>query len=231
MFKNNAFTLDRMNILMERMNQLSNGLDKYGTELAYTPEEIDEIKSICDSLHDYANDQNKEDADVAGLYAGLHDEEGKMLKALYDCRKFVRGEVDFGDETTGKYLEERFRLDEMVPKRRVERVKMAEDIIEAFDNLPAELPGLVFADVPFERLRAKLAATNGYWDQVQKERAELKAATASLRRKRTECVKTLRRVYLRATSFWGINDFRLLELGMVHKSGIWTYKKKPENSD
>ena len=41
----------------------------------------------------------------------------------------------------------------------------------------------------------------------------------------------LRNVYLRAIAHWGTDDFRLLELGMVHKFGIWTMKKKPETKE
>lgn len=231
MIKNNSFTLDKMSSLMERMRALSIGIDKYGSELNFSPEEIAGIKETSNSLLSLFSDQREESADVGSVYAGLHIEEKKMMEALYSCRKFVRGEVDYGGETTGRYLEERFRLDEKVPKRRTERIKMAEDIIEAFDNLAAELPEVVFADVPFERLREKLASTKGYLEQVQRERAEKKAATARVQQIRLECVKTLRRVYLRATSFWGINDFRLLELGMIHKSGIWTYKKKPAETE
>jgi len=223
-FKNNSFTLDTIATLLFRMRLLSDGIAKYGDELGFTPEEIGKIQDVCASLFPLADREEEEKADVAEVFAGLREKEGETRKAVFACRKLLRGECQFADETTKKYIEERFELGQKVPKRRADFMKMAKNMIEAFDTIAVELPDVLLPPVPFERLREKFALLNTALDKVLRERAERKAATSRLKLVRGECAKTLRRVYLRATSYWGIDEPRLLELGMVDKSGVWTSK-------
>ncbi|MGC9314952.1 MAG: hypothetical protein ACP5G4_04885 [bacterium] len=179
------------------------------------------------SLFDIANTEHEEKASLSSIYAGLREEEAKARKALFSCRKLLRGEFLFADKSTVDYIEERFLLAKKVPKGRSEFIDMAENMIESFDTIGEELPGLTLPALPFDRLRDQMESMKGFLDQVQRERAERKAATSRLRHVRGECVKLLRWVYLRAVSHWGNDDPRLLQLGMVDKSGIWT-KKKPK---
>ncbi len=230
--QNNSFSLDNIASLMYRLRLLKNSIISFSDELAISDDELDNMMNVIDSLFDLAGTEHVEKADVKSIYAGLREEEAKARKALFSCRKLLRGEFLFADKSTVDYIEERFLLAKKVPKGRSEFIDMAENMIESFDTIGEELPGLTLPALPFDRLRDQMESMKGFLDQVQRERAERKAATARLRHIRGECVKLLRWVYLRAVSHWGNDDPRLLQLGMVDKSGIWTKKKsKPPEAE
>ncbi len=225
--RNNSFSLDNIASLIFRMKLLSSNINLFADDLGINDEEIANIMNIAGLLLNFANSEHKEKADVASIYAGLRHEEAKTRKQLYACRKFLRGELVFADESTSDYIEERFMLGKKLPKGRSEFIDMAKNMLEAFETIGEELPGITLPALPFDRLRDQMESLKAFHDRVQRERAERRAASTRLNQIRKECVKTMRWVYFRAVSYWGVDEPRLLQLGIVNKSSIWT-KKKPK---
>ena len=66
---------------------------------------------------------------------------------------------------------------------------------------------------------------------ISEEISQRRETTVEKNIEREKGNKYLRRVFHRAISFWGDNDSRLLELGFVPKSTIWTDDKphSPQN--
>ncbi|MGC9315436.1 MAG: hypothetical protein ACP5G4_07385, partial [bacterium] len=123
------------------------------------------------------------------------------------------------------YVEERFELDKKVPKDRAEYVAMAEMIMEGYSALPVEQPDFFIPPPPFENLETALNKLKEALERVSRERAEARAKKSEHRRMRAKGEDIMRNVYHHAVAYWGKDDPRLQELGLVHRSGIWTFKK------
>jgi len=228
MFKNNSFAKDSNAEFIARLHSLIDGITKYKDSIGLSDVEVAEILAYIDEFDRVDSDANIESAEMAGNYESIKVYSLEMQKEIYACRKVLRGLSDSESGDLKIYIAERFELDKKVPKRRAEYVAMAKNILEGHDALPVEQPDFAVPAAPFERLQAALEKLRPALESVSRERAEARAKTAEHRRLRKVGEKILRNVYLRAVAHWGVNDFRLLELGMVHKSGIWTMKKKPE---
>jgi hypothetical protein len=228
MDKNNSFTLDSIGKFALRLEIFTTGLNKYGLEIGFSSEEIAELTGSVGGFRQKDYEQTEESADVAEVDTRIGMKCQETLKDLYACRKLLRGESVFAAENAKEYIAERFLLNEKVPRRRGEIIELAENMVSAFDSFPAELPEVVLPGVPFEKLRASLTSLKNALEPASRERAEKKAAIAKVKTLRAEGNQILRRVFLRAISYWGNDDPRLFELGFVPKSSIWTKKKKPK---
>ena len=139
----------------------------------------------------------------------------------------IRGEVTMLDDELKKYLLERFKVEEKIPQRRANIIGMAENMVEAFDAMPVEQPGISIPPQPFEQLREPLADLKEAVKKASRERAESKAATALRKEMRQKGNLILRKIFLRAVSIWGVDWPNLFVLGMLPKSSIWTKGKPP----
>ena len=226
MIKNNAFTLDSEDNYSERLHLLKAGIVKYGNEIGFSDEEIANIKENIDRYEKNKINKVWESSDVVGIYAKLHINVKEARKQLAKCRGLVHGEMCMADESLKKYLEERFEVRGRVPKRRMDFIEMVRNMLDAYDALPVEKPDIVFPAQPFEKLRTLFDSILGTLEKISRERAESREARAKKCEIRKQCNLMLSRIYHRAVSFWGNNDSRLLELGMLPKSQVWTPKKK-----
>lgn len=229
MFKNNAFTLDSKDQFSGRINMMKAGIIKYHSSIGLSDAELDEILEFIDEYSRVESAQNIESAEMSGVYASLKEYGMELLKEMYSCRKVLRGLSNSEADDVRVYIRERFDLDKKVPRRRAEFVAMAENILEGHSVLPVEQPDFAVPDAPFNRLQAVLDKLRPALDSISRERAEARAKTSKLQRLRKKGEKILQNIYLRAIAHWGAEDKRLLELGMIYKSGIWTVKKKEAN--
>jgi len=224
--KNNAVTLDNSAQFDNRIHTFVNGISSHGIEIGYSEEEIVGMLDYVARYDELEGKQKVERADLKAVYAVIKEREGKTREHVYRCRHLVRGESVMVDDESKKYLAERFLLDKKVLKRRAELIAMAENMVEAYDGLSAEKPDILLPSVPFESLRTAIESLKTALIPASRERAEKKAIIVARRALRAEGNRILRSVYLRAVSFWGIDDSRLLKLGMLPKSMVWTSKKK-----
>jgi len=225
MIKNNAFTLDSEGQCLERLNILSNGIVRYGEILGFSDDEITIIKESAENFFKRLDDLHEESAQNAEIYTKLHSEEKEARKQLARCRGLIRGEMCMADESLKKYLEERFEVRGRVPRRRMDFIEMVRNMLDAYDALPVEKPDIVFPPQPFEKLRTLFDSIIGTLEKISRERAESREARAKKVEIRKKCNLMLSRIYHRAVSFWGNNEPKLLELGMLPKSQVWTPKK------
>jgi len=226
MFKNNSFTLDSYSQFSSRLTNMLEGIINYKDILGFSDIEIEEISVFVDDYLSISPEVSDETGDLAGNYVALKKYGLEVQKEIYACRKVLRGLSSTEEGELPIYIEERFELDRKVPKRRAEFVAMAENILDGYSALPVEQPDFAVPAAPFERLQAALDKLRPALETISRERAESRAKTAERRRLRKKGEKILRNVFLRAVAQWGAEDERLLALGMVHKSGIWTKKKE-----
>ncbi len=229
MIKNNAFTLDDKDTFHERLSSLKNGIVIYKDSIGISDDEVAEITGFIDAFELVRNEDKDESIELSTIYVEIKEHSLEVQKEIYACRKVLRGLSSTEEGELPIYIEERFELDRKVPKRRAEFVAMAENILDGYSALPVEQPDFAVPAAPFERLQASLDKLRPALETISRERAESRAKTAERRRLRKKGEKILRNVFLRAVAQWGAEDKRLLALGMVHKSGIWT-KKKPKPS-
>jgi len=225
MIKNNSFGKDRIDEFRTRLEDMLKGISEQYDSIGFTEDEVSEITAFVEDYLKIAADADEEDIEKDALYVEIKEKGVEVQKAVYACRKTLRGlaSVEGGDLPI--YIGERFELDKKVPKDRAGYVAMAENILEGYGALPAEQPDFFVPAPPFERLQAALDKLRPALETVSRERAEARAKVSERRRMRKKGEKILRNVYLRAIAYWGDDDPRLLSLGMVHKSGIWTKKK------
>ncbi|MGC9314638.1 MAG: hypothetical protein ACP5G4_03295 [bacterium] len=209
---------------------MKSGIIKYQSKIGLSDVEVAEISAFVDNYVDVDDATNMEDAEMSGVYASIKEYSLELLKEIYSCRKILRGLSAGEAEEVRIYIRERFALDKKVPTRREEYVAMAENILEGHTALPAEQSDFAVPDAPFDRLQTAMDKLRPAMDTISRERAESRAKTAELRRLRKKGERILRNIYLRATAHWGVEDKRLLSLGMMYKRGIWT-KKKPKSPE
>jgi len=230
MIKNNSFSLDSYPEFLGRLILFKQGIVLHKDSIGLSGVEVAEILAFVEEYDRVDSETNIEDAEMSGNYASIKEYGLETQKQIYACRKVLRGLSSGEEGELPIYVEERFELDRKVPKRRAEFVAMAENILEGYSALPVEQPDFAVPAAPFGRLQAALDKLRPAQETISRERAESRAKTAERRRLRKKGEGILRNVFLRAVAQWGAEDERLLALGMVHKSGIWTTKKKKEEA-
>jgi hypothetical protein len=206
-----------------RIRQMSGGLVIYGAELGFTPAEIAEYATYSADFDTALNVQQEESADVDVIFVELSDAYDDALAKYRACQALVKGEMEFGGTGAVEYLNERFFIGEDLPKNNMGFIKMLEYMVLAQETLGVERPDITLPDAPFDALKAAVAAFDTKLAATGKELSEQKAATASktvLRKTRGD--KLLRKCFHRVLAYWGDDDPRMLEIGLVPKSSIWT---------
>jgi len=142
----------------------------------------------------------------------------------------------FATPEDAEYLNERFDIYGGLPRTRDGVEKMVRAMISGYDSIAVELPSVTLPAALFEALR-KLSTKYAALAEggIRKETSEQKAATVSKNLTRANGEKLMRRVYHRAVAYWGDDDPRMLEIGLMPKSSIGTpgepEEPGPENWD
>ncbi len=226
MFKHNNFHIDSKGEFMARIRIMDDGIEKYHDSIGFSDIEVNEILEFIENYMKLGYEAKEEKADMKEFYAVVKLASKKVQKGIYACRKALRGLSRLEDGDVPIYVEERFELDKKVPKDRAGYVAMAENILEGYSALPVEQPDFYVPPPPFEALETALNELKSALETLSRERAEARAKKSEHRRMRAKGENIMRNIYHHAIAFWGDEDPRLLELGLVDKSGIWTYKKK-----
>ncbi len=222
-FKNNQFTEEPDADHAIRVRQMAAGLAIYGVDLGFLPAEIAEYDTYSDNIDTALNKQQEESADVDEIYVELSIAYDDALAKYRACQSIVKGEMEFADSGTVEYLNERFFIGEDLPKNNKGFIKMLEYMVKAKEALAVEHPDVTLPDAPFDALKLSVAAFDANLAATGKELADQKAATASKNvLRKTMGEKLLRKCFHRAVAYWGDDDPRMLELGLVPKSQIWT---------
>jgi hypothetical protein len=193
-------------------------------ELNFTPAELLILQGYAPLFDAALSVQVEETADYQAKSTGQKDAEEEVHKQYVSCQDYIRGEMVFASDPDKEYLNERFDIYGELPTTREGLVKVARTMLTGFDSIDVELPSVTLPDSLFESLRTKLTALTAISeDDIKDELSEQKSATAAKNVLRTLTgERLLRRVYHRAVAFWGDDDPRLLEIGILPKSQIWT---------
>jgi hypothetical protein len=221
-YDDNHFTHDIDSQHLERARILEEGIVTHGPSLGFDPEQIASIAGHRLLFEDALSDADKEYADVDEVYAELAELEKQTRVQYMKCHYYVLGEMVFAGTGTIAWLEEAFDAMDELPARRSDLIKVADFAWERYNNIAVEHPDVILDASLFDELRNLLDQLIAKERKIPKERGEAREATAVKNSIRQHGEKIYRWVYRRAISFWGNNDSRLLELGMVPKSLIGT---------
>ena len=222
-FKNNQFSEEPDADHAIRIRQMWHGLVTYGDELGFTPEEVDEYETYSNLIDVALDAQQEEFADVSQTYVELKDAYDDALAKFRACQALVRAEIQFAEKGVADYLMERFYIDEDLPKTNKGFIKQLEYMVNAQAALGVEQPDIALPVEPFDALAIAVALYDTLLEKSGKELSEQIQATAvkdELRKNQGE--KLLRKGYHRVVAYWGNDDPRMFELGLVPKSSIWT---------
>lgn len=227
-FKNNQISMDTDAEHLARAQMMAVGVVTYGDELDFSSDQIDEYETYATDIYDALNSQHEESADADEAFVAVKAKHEETLAKYRACQSVIKGEMEFASERTREYLDERFDIEDDVPRSRKGFLKMAEFMVSAFDAIAVEHPDVELPPSRFEELRTLVDELHAAMEAVGKELAEQKEATVSkdvLRNTTGE--KLMRKCYHRALAYWGDDDPRLLELGLVPVSSIHTPGEPP----
>ena len=226
-FRNNNFTKDTDGNHLLRAQNMSDGLTDHGADLAFTNQQIVVFQGYPGLFSAALTEQADESADVSETYALLHEAEKKAREQYRRCQQVIQGEMAVAVPATRICLEERFDIYGDLPRRQADFLKVATKILTGYDYIVAEHPEIVLPAAPFDDLRTFFNAMDTNIRKIDDEVAESREASVNKSETRIQGEKYLRQVYHRAVAFWGDNDSKLLELGFVPASMIWTENKPP----
>ncbi len=226
--KHNNFRIESEGIHLDRARTMAEGIAEFGVELGFSPVEIAEIVGYGEVFFAALSKQNLAKANQAEVNVELKIAIKPARKQFSRCRTLIRGEAQNLIPALGHYLESVFLLGQRIPRRNTVFAEFARDMLTAFDNLPAEHPEIAMPAEPFEILRTLVAALEAADKTVLEIRALKQMATFEKVELRRRGESMFRRVYRRALSFWGDDASKLIQLGIVPKSEIWTKKRVEE---
>jgi len=209
---------------------MAKGIEELYGSIGFSDAEAADIIAFVEEYLKLASKAKAEDADMQANYVEVKNHSVEVQKAVYSCRNALRGLSRLEGDDLPVYVEERFELDKKVPKDRAGYVAMAEMILEGYSALPVEQPDFVIPPPPFEKLETVLNKLKDALERLSRERAESRAKKSEHRRMRAKGEDIMRNVYHHAVAYWGKDDPRLQKLGLVHRSGIWTFKKGKEKN-
>ena len=222
-FKNNNISRDTDAEHLARAQMMAVGVTTYGVELDFTPAQILEYDTYATDIYDALNSQHEESADVDESYVLVKNTHDATLAKYRACQSVVKGEMESATPETVEYLDERFDIEDDIPRGRKGFLKMAEFMVSAYDAILVEHPDVTLPATKFEELRALVIALDAAMKAIGRELAEQKSATVSKNvLRKTTGEKGMRKCFHRAVAYWGDDDPRMLELGLVPKSSIWT---------
>ena len=222
-YNNNSFTEDTDAQHSERAHTLANGIGDHGTDLLYTPAEITEMQGYADEFDAAYSVQVEENADVDAKNVELSAKFEELKSQYVSCQDYIRGEMVLASGHDKEYLNERFDIYGELPRTRQGVQIMVRAMLTGYDSIGVELPSVTLPAVLFEALRTLSGEyTNIAEDEIRDEEAEKKAATVLKNEVRRRGEKMFSRLRHRAISLWGDDDPRMLEIGLVPKSMIWT---------
>ena len=221
--QSNDITHDTDGQHLERTETLKVGIDIYGAALSFTPADITKIKTYCDNIKTSMLKVAKEAADVDEVYVELRNAEAAARIKYVACQDYIRGEMQVAEPGTAEWLNERFNIHGGAPARREDFIKEADEMLDSYANIAVEHLDVTLDAGLFDAFSTLIGALKTAKGKVPKEKAE--RGEASVEKQvlmATVGMPILRWVYQRAISFWGDEDGRLLELGFLPKSMIWT---------
>jgi hypothetical protein len=230
-FRSNAFTSDTDSDHLARATEMADGLAIHGLDLGFLAPEIEVFTAYPAIFETALFKMDEEKADVDEKYTALHDEEDAVRAQYSACQKTIIGEMAVATEDVKAYLESRFDIYGSQPNSQSGFINVAASMLKGYDDLAVEHPDILLPAVPFEDLRTKLTSFSVTTGEISEEVSQKREATVEKNLERGMGNKYLSRGFHRALAFWGDNDSRLLELGFVPKSMIWTDNKpySPKN--
>ena len=222
-FKNNNLTKDTDAEHLARAQMMAVGVATYGAALDFTPAQITEYDAYATDIYAALNTQHEESADVDEYFVLVKNTHDSAVAKYRACQLVIKGEMESATPGTVEYLDERFDIEDDIPRGRKGFLKVAEFMVSAYDAIGVEHPDVALPATAFEELRTLVAELLAAMEAIGRELAEQKEATVSKNVLRTTVgEKGMRKCFHRAVAYWGDDDPRLLELGLVPKSSIWT---------
>jgi len=220
--KNNNVHHDTDGDFALRAETCAVGIATLYLDLSFTEAQRDEIVAFAPAFRHALYVQTEEKADIDEVYVNLDNAETALRKQYVACQTHIKGEMLFLDDGTVEHLHELYDVNGDLPDGRGNMIKVVNIMIEGWDLMGVELPAVTLIASLFEDLRTGRDNINALLETVPVELRESRLATYDKNQLRAQGELLLRRVFHRAVALWGDEDNRLLDLGFVPKSMIWT---------
>jgi hypothetical protein len=205
-----------------RAEECAVGIVIHFADLSFTTVQRDAIVAFAPAFRQALYVQTEENADVDENYVNLNIADTALRAKYVSCQEHIKGEMLFLSAGTVEHLNELYDVDGGLPDNRADMLKVADIMIKGFDKMGVELPAVELIESLFTELETLRDSVKTIMDKVPDDLRESRLATYAKNTLRDQGEKLLRQVFHRAVALWSDEDNRLLELGFVPKSMIWT---------
>jgi len=211
-----------------RAEECAVGIALHYTDLSLTEDQRDAVIAFAPAFRQALYVQSEEQADLVQIHTRLDNLEIELRAKYVACQRHIYGEMIFLSDDVDEHLRLIYDLDGELPKARAELLKVVNKMIKGYAQMLVELPGVELVASLFTELETLYTNFMADYDNVSAEHKESRLAFYNKRVLREQGEKLLRQVFHRAVALWGDDDNRLLELGFVPKSLIWTPSEPSE---
>ena len=227
MLTNNRFTKDSDEDRTERLELIANNIDKYKIILEIPDDVYEWANNAYDNWYGQLIDADAEKAEGKGSYTALRIAEKKAAK--YYCKIKALLKTILTNRGDSEELVEEYGLKGRSP-RRYKKLIAAIDVWKGtHDRLVSEGDDRVVPAHLMDKLVAHRDEMDRLWHEAIDEKTEAREARRAKKEIYDRDTKMLQYLFALCKLHWGNQDPRLIELGFVQKSAIWTRKKEDES--
>jgi len=226
MLINNKFTKDNDDERLERLESISKNIDNYIIELSIPDDKRIWAINAGENWHKALIESDMEDAEGRGSYLALRLAEVKAAKFYCKAKALLLSILkNLGDSDE---LIEEYGLKGKSP-RGYKRLIAAIDVWKGtHDRLVSEGDDRVLPDAIVAKLVEHRAELDELWHKAIDEKTEAREARRAKKEMFDRDTKMLQYLFALCKLHWGNQEPKLMGLGFVQKSAIWTFKKKGE---
>ena len=224
MFKNNRFTDDTHEEHNQRVMLCAAAAALYSVELGLRPSWVADIATYSGTFSALLDAQNIEDAEWHGAIADLEAKRVALFDHNSDARWMVKTILDDPDLSAGdkRMIDDAFDIDVKLRKNVAILATATKALLEGQEKLVEIGAAWGLPAGMVTNLTDGLTAMETSFRDGKKKHGEKLKATEDIYDARETGEMLLRNIFRWAMAVWGEDDNRLLELGCVPKSQIWT---------
>jgi len=225
----NKFSKDDDSVRTERLQYLAANVEELAPELGLSDDVLTWARGAYDRWYEALLTANAEGAETEGAYVGLELAVEPAVKYYAAVRKLLMSIIERHGED--REIVEAYGFKGKSPRRYKKLVPAIDLWKETHDKLVAAGDPRVVNETIIAKLVAHRNEVNDAWRKALEEKREAAEAYETKREIFDEDCDMLRFLFNLCKLTWGDDDPKLILLGFVQKSGVWTFKKKNEDEN
>ena len=228
MLIHNKFSKDSNNDRFSRLSLIADNIDEFSIELNLSVDKIEWAHNAATLWMDARSSTNIEIAEGHGGYSMLRDAE--MRAAKYYCKAKALLKAILNDCGDSDELIEEYGLKGKSPRGYKKLISGIDVWKGTHDRLVSEGDDRVLPDSIVAKLVEHRVELDELWHVAIDEKTGAREARRAKKELFDRDTKMLAYLFALCKLHWGNQDTKLMGLGFVQKSAIWTFKKKEEES-